>query len=447
MDNQNIKRGIDFSNRVGEGKLSETYKKSLAWWRGGKLNKRTFINITFIFVINLLIVSPLFTRNVTSSFSNSVAFALAADIMHFFFKLNNDVFFSIVTGISLSFAPISFYLFVRKIALRHELTALIATLAFILPNPFFGYIPVFGGTVINGDAAHAVVFSYIPLFLLYVESFFSTGIPILALLASIGTAIIAIFSPFAAFNLLLIYPFLAIAEGFLGNLRIKIFRMIFLLIMAFGLSLWWYFPTFFAQGISLSHVTYTINKILSLFPLLIPIIPVFGALFFLVFDRRKRLKPIFIGLSLLIIYVMLYITSKDIMISGIFTPERYRLELTFAGALTFSIITIIIGETLFRIVFLKVFKKIHLILKLTIISIFSGIFAVLLYTSIHASRLYLSLEPMTKSESIGIGNIVRTFNLTDISTILVDLISLITFLYLFHIVRTYPSLRKKIKNA
>jgi hypothetical protein len=446
MDNQNVKRGIDFSNRVGERTLSDTYRRSLAWWKGGKLDKRTLVLISFVFLLNFIIIFPLFGRNVTGSFASSAALMLIANILHTILFINKDFFFSAITIISLSISPIAFYLFVRKIALRHELTAFIATLLFILPNPFFDYTPALGASVIYGDGAHAVIFSLLPLFLLYVESFVATGIPVLGVITAIGTGIIAIISPFVMFNLLIIYPMLTIAEGFLGNLRIKLLRMSFLLVAAFGLSLFWYFPTFFSKGLVLSHVAYAIDKSMTLFPLLIPLIPIFGALFFLVFDRRKRLKPIFIGLSLLIIYLMLYSTSKDIMIGGIFTPERYRIELSFAGALSVSIFFIIIGETIVRSAFVKA-KHGSLYVPAVIVSaVCSGVTAALLFTSIQSSRLFMTLEPMQKSEGIGVGNIVRIFRFSDILSLVVDVVSLATFLFLIHILKIYPSLQKKLEK-
>lgn len=446
MDNQKVKRGIDFGNRVGESILTETYRKSLSWWRGGKLDKRTLVFVLIVFILNLIIISPLLNRNVTSSFSSSAAFKIIANIIETVFLLRREAFFSFITVFSLAISPITFYLFVRKIALRHELTAFVATLIFISPNPFFDYTPSLGAAVIYGDGAHAVVFSFLPLFLLYVESFIATGIPILGVITAVGTAIIAILSPFVMFNLLVIYPMLTIAEGFLGNLRIKILRMIFLFVAAFGLSLFWYFPTFFSRGILLTHVVYAIDKSFSLFPLLIPIIPIFGALFFLVFDRRRRLKPIFIGLSLLIIYAMLFITSKDVMIGGIFTPERYRIELAFSGALTSALVFIIVGETAVRSIVLKTRQKSVRVLTIILTALFSCIMAAIIITAVYSSRLFMTLEPIRKSDGVGVGSIMRIIQPTDIPSALMDIVSLSTFLLLIYILKSYPSLEHKLEK-
>lgn len=447
MDNERVRRGIDFSNRVGEGKLSDTYKKSLAWWKGGKLNQKTFLFLAVVFILNFITIVPLIGRNVTNSFVSSAVFMLMANIIEKYFYIDKDIYFKIITIASLSLSPVSFYLFVRKIALRHELTALVATLLFILPNPFFDYAPSLSAAIIYGDGAHAVIFSFLPLFLLYVETFIATGIPVLGFITAIGTAIIAILSPFVMFNLLMIYPVLTIAEGFLGNLRVKVLRMIFLMISAFGLSLFWYFPTFFSRGILLSHVVYAIDRSMSLFPLLIPIVPVFGALFFLVFDRRKRLKPIFIGVTLLIIYLMLFNTSKQVLMGGIFTPERYRIELTFAGSITLALIIIITSETIIRELLRNMKKSKIVVIKILLIFITVCALSVVVGVSLYTSYLFISHEPMRISSGEGIGSLVRIFRFNDIPSLIMDLISLGTFFSLLYILKTYPSVYKRLKKS
>ncbi len=446
MENEKVKRGIDFSNRVGEGQ-SAAYRKSLSWWRGGKLNKRTSLFLLLVFSLNFIGVIPIFQRDVSGAFESSAAFMLIAGLLEKFIFIPTNIFFTSITIISLSIAPLSFYLFIRKIALRHELTALIATLIYIFPNPFFDYTPSLGAAIIYGDGAHAVVFSFLPLFLLYVESFIASGIPILGVLTIIGTAIIAILSPFMMFNLIFIYPVLAVAEGFLGDLRVKMLRMVFVFVAAFSLSIFWYFPTFFSRGIQLSHVVYTIDKSFHLFPLLIPLVPLFGALFFLVFDRRKRLKPIFIGASLLIIYVMFFTASRDIMIGGVFTPERYRLELNFASSITLSLLVIIFTETFMRDALKYRKNKVFFafILVLTFASV--AIFVLMGLLSVYSSYLFMKLEPTQRSSGIGIGNLVRIFRFDDIPSLIMDFISLGTFIFLLYILKAYPSLHKKIPKT
>jgi len=121
MESEKVKRGIDFSNRVGESQFSDSYRKSLSWWKGGKLDKKTFVFISLIFIMNLVTISPLFSRDVSGSFVSSAAFMLVASILERFLFLPKSIFFSFITIFSLSIAPVTFYLFIRKIALRHEL--------------------------------------------------------------------------------------------------------------------------------------------------------------------------------------------------------------------------------------------------------------------------------------------------------------------------------------
>lgn len=445
MENQDIRRGIDFGNRLGEGTIKKAYGDALSWWSGGRLSKRTLLYLGIVFFINLLIIYPIFTRDVTAAYTSSAALVLCATIANKIFFLPQGVFFLLLTIISLSVAPVTFYLFVRKIALRHELIAFVASLLYIMPNPFFDYTPALGGAVMHGDGAHAVVFAYLPLFLLYVQSFLATGTPVFAVLASVGTSLIAVISPFSMFNLLIIYSIFTIAEGFLGHMRIKMLRMLFLLSMSTGLSLFWYFPNFFSKITQLSHVSFTIQKIWSVFPLLIPIIPVCGSLFFLVFDRREKLKPIFISLSLSLIYLFLFTVSKRLLMTGVFTPDRYVLEMSFAGAILFAIFLIILSENFVRHLLRRIHQKKVFIFALVLCSISSGLLTLLLITAIHGAQTYMAVEPIRSSYSVGIGSIQRIFNMRDISSLIASLISFGTLAFLFSILRSYPPAVSKVE--
>ena len=93
MENEKVKRGIDFSNRVGEGQ-SASYRKSLSWWRGGKLNKRTSIFLVLVFTLNFIGILPLFQRNISGAFESSSAFMLVADLLEQFLFIPNNIFFT-----------------------------------------------------------------------------------------------------------------------------------------------------------------------------------------------------------------------------------------------------------------------------------------------------------------------------------------------------------------
>lgn len=439
MENRNIKRGIDLQNRLLQSELGQRFQSAFVWWRGGNLNKNSLFFIFAIFVINLFLVYPLFSRDVTVSFSSS-ALLIIADLFDRLGILHKSQFFSIIVFFSLSFAPISYYLFVRKVALRHELTAFLASLLFILPTPFFKDGMPMLGAILNGDGAHALIFAFIPLFLLYMQAFIATGLPAWGVMSSIGTAIIAIISPFAFFNLLIIFMVITVAEGFLGGLRIKLARFLFLVFSSLALSFFWYYPNVTMKIVAMVHVNFAIQKFWSVFPLLIPVIPILGVLSFLIFDKREKLKPIFIGMALFLIYFFLFTVSKILNITGIFIAERYLIGLSFAASFFFAVIFVLLAELAVRNYILTI--KNNLILFAVVFSTSSLIVFLLAESldSIKRVQTEIATKPILNASSFGIGAIQRSFNFSNIPSVLAVLVSLITFILLLIILGRFSSL-------
>lgn len=437
MDNQKIKRGIDFENRVGgESGIAHRINDAFIWWKGGKLNKNSLFFIGLVFIINLLVVFPLFTRDVTASYSSAFLLAIASLLEKI--GIHRSQFFSLMTIVSLSFAPVGYYLFVRRMALRHELTAFLATLIFIVPSPLSKDGLPLAQAILSGDGGHAFAFFFIPLLLLYAQAFIANGLPAWGAIVSIGTAIIAIISPFAMFNLLIIFSIIALAEGFLGNFRIKLIRLLFLLVLSFGLSFFWYYPNIVAQATLLSHVNSTINKLLSVFPILIPVIPVFGVLSFLVFDKREKLKPLFIGVSLFLIYFFLTSASSALNISGIFTADRYLIESSFVKSFLFAILFILLTEFFVRKYVLKTIEKQTMrVLWIAAGSFLVSILGFLSFLDTKAAHATFKTEPILNSYNLGIGNIERTLSFHDPFSIFAVLISVATLVLIIYILKKF----------
>lgn len=428
MENQDIKRSIDFENRFLENGVTR-FRHAFAWWRGRKLNKTTLLFILVIFVINLFITYPLFERDVSVSFSSSV-FLLLAGILDNAHIMSKSQFFSMLLIFSITFAPISYYLFVRKTAMRHELIALVATLFYILPNPLSNGGSVLSEAILNGDGAHVFVFSFLPLFLLYVRAYISTGVKAWGFIAAIVTAVVAVISPFATFNLLIIFAVITISEGFFRDLREKFSRLLFLLASSFLLSFFWYYPNVIGKIIVLEHVSYTIDKVVSILPLAIPIIPVAGLLLFLVFDRREKLKPVFLAISFFLIYISLYLVSRDLNITGIFTSDRYLLEVAFGASYLFAMIFIVVIELMIRSYIPKIKNDILLFFSIFIASALIFLFGAFAIVGVIKGQEHLTKQPIVNSYKSGIGNIGRTFNFNDGISVLPTGVSVLTFIFL-----------------
>lgn len=442
MENQDIKRGVDFETRFGE--QSRALESAFIWWQGEKFNKKTVIFLSLLFVINFIIVFPILGKDFTASYASSI---MLLDIAGFlkYLAISPQFFFSVLTVCALCLAPITFYLFVRRVAMRHEITAFLASLFFILPNPFLGQIPIMVNAFLQGDGAHAVVFSFLPLFLLYVQAFLKTGMPALAVLCIIGTTIIAVLSPFAAFNLVIILFILTIAEGFLGSLRVKLLRLVVLLFGSSLLASFWYYPNILSKIAVLAHVKFAFDKFTSVLPLAVPIIPVAGALSFLIFDRREKLNPIFISTALFLSYFSLYNVSRDLAMSGIFTADRYVLELGFSSAFFIAILFILLTELGVQKLLPKIERPqaLRLLLGLQFLSaLLIGFFTLQGFAVV---QKVAGQKIIANQFTAGIGGIKRTFTVTDFTSLLWLFVSVATLFCLFFILSRYSSAQKKGK--
>lgn len=442
VQTEKVRRGIDFGNRFGENRVASRFRNAFLL-RSKKLNRLSYLFISILFVLNIVLIYPIFSRNFSVSFSSSAILLIAGLLKNI--GINENLFFTFLVTLSLSFAPISFYLFFRRMSLKHEVIAFLATLFFILPNTLFSQdilpLPL---ALLHGDGSHVVIFAVIPLFLLYIQAFISNGKPAEVLFSCIGIAIIEIISPFAFFNLLIFMAVITIAEGFMGEFRIKIGRFLFLVVFSVALSFFWYY-NFLIEIFVLSYIQSTISRVWAIFPLLIPAIPVFGAIFFLIFDRREKLKPIFISLSLFLIYFFLFTSSNALSINGIFTADRYLIELYFSASFLVSVFFVIFGEVIVRSFVLNIKNKAYLFL---IIFLGSGFFTLIMinyFIGIKDIHGIIEKTLLIDNYNVGIGNLKRTqgFNA---GSAFAGIISTGTLIFLMMIARKFPSVSFKKKS-
>lgn len=439
MENQDIKRGIDFDARVGE--FAPVISRAFDWWKGKTIGRKTFIYVSVVFVLNFIIIFPILGKDTSEAYS-STALSGVANFFHFFFIPKRFIFF-LITFSSLTFAPISLYLFFRRITLRHESTAFLATLFFVLPNPFFNNVPILVNAIMNGDGAHVLVFSFIPVFLLYVQLFLKTGIPLLSVLCSVITAFIAVLSPFAVFNLIFIYTILTVAEGLLGDTRLKLLRLFFLFLTSTTMSAFWYYPGLLWKVSQLSHVKFAMDEIFSLAPLAIPAIPVLGVIMFLVFDGREKLNPIFTSTCLFLLYLFLYSLSASYNISGVFTAVRYLPELGLASSAFLSLLFVFLSQLLFRNFFPKVDKRTFSLLLFGAKVLGIIIVIALVVQGVIIVKQFADQDIPTPFLE-GIGNLPRHYTLTNVSAYLAILTSVGTLTFMVRIARKFPSSVKRI---
>lgn len=438
-----IKRGVDFETRVGESSVP----RQVFFWRPGKrFNHRTFFLISVLWLMNFFIVLPVLSLDLSKAYYSSIFLVNTAKWVKGLTGISENLFFQFLTFWVCAFTPVSFYLFARRLTMRHEITAFIATLFFILPSPLFGNLPIVVTALLRGDGAHMVVFSFLPLFMLYLQMFLSTGASALLFLTAVTLAYSAVVSLFATFNIFVFLAVILIAEGFLGDLRIKILRTVILVLTASALTLFWYYPKAVLDLLTMPVVNEAAGKFLNILPLSIPIIPVAGALAFLIFDRRIKLRPVFVSLALLLVYVMIYGLSGQLSLGSIFRPDRYMPEIAMVISLMASIVFVLMIETGVR----------HFKRKAVGGSVFFGIMMLISFTvsfgimmvTHKVENSYDNLSKMSMSQRYYVqGRDVSDFEIGDVSRILGSGISIATFLVLLYFLRKYPTAFSKSERS
>lgn len=404
---EKLKRGVDLQNRAWDT-TGKTVGKLFSWWRGGRINRTTLLLIALLLGINTYMTWPLMLLNTTPAFAGSVSLRMVAASFAAI-GIAPRIFFAILVQGGLGMAVVVLYLFVRKLVHRHELTAFFATFFFIVPNPLFGSQSVLVSSVLQGDGAHVITFPLVLLSLLYLRSFVAFGTGGFAVLAILGGTIVALLSPFSLFNFFVIGFILAVGEGFVGNMRIKLARYGFLLLCVFGLSLFWYYPHFVQQVLFQHNLSGAFGKLWSVLPLAVPLIPILGTLSFLIFDRRPVLNPIFVSLGVFTIYFALFTASRLLNTSGIFVASRYILEMSFALSFFGALIAVLGIEYLYIKLHRHIAKQHALVGMLTLFSIsFIAFFTLFLLLSnvqeAHAEALHDVVQT-------GLGGTVRMTHL------------------------------------
>ncbi len=426
---EDIKRGIHLQDRSSKEAKETSAEKFISLLEGGKFGLWGVGFLLIISIINLFLVLPVLSLNLSPSY-NSAALTMAADFVSSGGFITNEQFFLGLTVFAFLVVPISIYLFVRKNVFKNDLAAFLAALFFILPTPFLKSGMPLIGTLLSGDGGHAFAFAFIPLVLLAMQHYISTGIFSYGVLSAMGAAAIAVISPFAFFNLLIIFTILSIAEGFVGGFRMKLGRAPFVVLSSLALAFFWYYPNLMAQILTIDHVVLTFKKSLAVLPLAIPALPIAGTISFIVFDRREKLRPVFVGIALLLSYWALFSFSKNINLSGIFTSSRYEVELSFAGAFFIAFIVAALNQYFLKKYVLLKTSRLMSALYFLVATCFVAFLGFASYMSIDTVRMTIANQVVSQQYHIGIGSFARVFTPGDSSTLLASSLSLFTLLLL-----------------
>lgn len=300
-----------------------------ARWCGKPLE--TFL-VLLILALNVFVVFRFFDFPAVDQPFSGPIFPLLVNFVRFF-NIPDSLAFQLVNGYFYIILPLAIYLFVKEVTGRKLiafLAAMIVSLP-IYPLAETRFLLSFGGV----DAAHIASLAIIPIALLSYYAFIKNGGIKNLVAAAITSALIALISPFGFMTFLVFSSFLAFSEMLLGGGRLKFFRYITVLFFAGSLNSFWYNPIFFTwmiAGPMGAGIRLTVSKLI---PLSFFVIPILGALGYLLFDRKPNLQPFFIVTFFTISFGLISIAGGGIFPSH---SSRYMPELGISLALLISVL-------------------------------------------------------------------------------------------------------------
>lgn len=297
------------------------------------------LGLIFILVLNLWLLSPFWQLEENQYFFSAPFVPLLAELTSFALPFNSGVRLWLL--IFLAGLPISLYFFTRELTGR-KLAGFVAAFLISLPIGFFLPLRLDLG-IFSSDVSHITSLTIIPLVNLWLLRFLRKGDFNYGLIASFGSALVALTSPFGVLILFCFAGVITFSEMLLGQSRLKAFRMVMAMILTVGFSAFWYNPKFILLTLGSPQGELMRGTLLNLLPpsfFLVPVLAIFG---FLIFENREYLQPLFLAVFWAIIFALLSWGGVGIPLQ---TPSRFLPSLGIALAFLAGISVINVSDFL-----------------------------------------------------------------------------------------------------
>lgn len=289
-----------------------------------------------LFFLNFFFLWPFFGQSYPQAAFTAPVLPLLAKIIDLStpWSFTQSVGFWVLLSFPLS--SISWYIFFKKLSGKTVLSFL-AGLIFLLP---WFYLPRFALFWQRGDGVHALGFAVLPLVGVLLGKFLRLGSFNLFLSSFLSVSLISLISPFALLNLYFFFLILTFSEMLLGQARIKILRFLMIVVFAQGISSFWYHPEFFFSMMRSEQGREVLASLWQLFPISFFTVPIFGAISFLVFDRKPHLQSAFFAFTATVLYFGLVAVENISIQLPLPFPARFFPEF-YIGLSLFLAITIV----------------------------------------------------------------------------------------------------------
>ncbi|MDO8551076.1 MAG: hypothetical protein Q7S03_00090 [bacterium] len=224
------------------------------------------------------------------------------------------------------FLPITWYFFIKEISKR-KLIGFLAALLMSLPVNFF--LPSrIGLGLLGEDGPHIASLVFIPLVCLLLLKFLRHGHLNSGVFSAVGIVLVGLTSPFGLLVCFVFASIVVFSEMLLGQGRLKIIRFILVLLLAAGLSAFWYNPKFLYLTLESPQSLLIKQTFFNLLPISLFTIPILSVFGFLLFENRAHLQVLFIATFITLAFLALSLGA------GFFnpTPSRFGPALGVAAA-------------------------------------------------------------------------------------------------------------------
>lgn len=298
------------------------------WWVGtGEI-----IGLVVVLAINFFLLFSFFGQEDQTNVFSAPLIPLLAKITSVFMPHSYGVRFWLL--IFLLAFPLAFYFLIREISGR-RLVAFIAVLIASLPIGIFLPLRVKLGllTQDGGQVASLTLSMFVCLFLL---SFLRRGNFKAGIASSLGVSLVALTSPLGLFVLFCFALAITFSEMLLGRARLKLARFLTVAVLSAGFSAFWYHPKFVFLIFNSSQGELLRETLGNLFPLSFFLVPLLGALGYLLFENRPHLQALFLAVFLSIGFGLLSLgAGVELSTPSRFLPS-FGISLAFLGGLVLA---------------------------------------------------------------------------------------------------------------
>lgn len=293
--------------------------------------------LTLLFLLNFWLLSSFFGQEDKTNTFSAPLIPFLTQLTSFLIPFPQGIRFWTLTFLMI--LPLSFYFFVREISGR-KMAAVVAALTVSLPVGVF--LSLRTEEALTGDGALVSSLTLTLLTCLILLNSLRKGNFNAMVGSGLGVTLVALTSPLGLATFLVFALTVTFSEMLLSQARVKLLRFLTVIVLAAGLSAFWYNPRFALLILGSSQGEVLTRTLTTLLPLSFFLVPTLGIFGFLLFENRPQLQPLFLALFLTVAFGIFSLTANIAFVSS----SRFLPAFGIAGAFLIGIVTVFLYDFL-----------------------------------------------------------------------------------------------------